>query len=262
MSASFHVVVLSCGGLGSQVANALRTVDGMGRVTLVTAPFRRHPPTRRERLERIRKLHGWRGLVAHAFGRLKEPFRYAQPPSPLAPSIRQLAFAGFHDADCLQALGALQADLGVLAGTSILKPAVFGIPRLGSINLHSGKLPEYRGAPVGFWELYNGEREVGISIHRVAAKLDAGPILRQELFPLDHAPGGDPLAYLRGYWDDVLRPNGVRMLCETVAALASGSAVDEQPQDPTRARMYRLPDHRAVRELERRVRARRKEQTR
>jgi methionyl-tRNA formyltransferase len=146
----------------------------------------------------------------------------------------------------------------VVAGTYILGETVFTIPRLGSVNLHSGKAPEYRGAAPGFWELYNGEREVGITIHRVATALDAGNILLQEAFPLDPMPPGDPLAYLERYRREVLQPNGVRLLVRAVADIASGR-VHEQPQDPARARTYRTPDYRAIRELRRRVEARRLE---
>jgi methionyl-tRNA formyltransferase len=150
----------------------------------------------------------------------------------------------------------LKADLGVVAGTYILRESVFALPRLGSINLHSGKAPEYRGAAPAFWELYNGEREVGITIHRVTAALDAGHILRQETFPLDPAPVEDPMAYLERYRREVLRPQGVRLVAETVAALADGTVV-ERPQDPARARTYRTPDLAAARELRRRVARRR-----
>jgi peptidoglycan/xylan/chitin deacetylase (PgdA/CDA1 family) len=62
-----------------------------------------------------------------------------------------------------------------------LRDGVFDIPRYGSINLHSGKTPEYRGAAPAFGERHNGESAVGITIHRVAAALDAGDVLRQEL---------------------------------------------------------------------------------
>lgn len=39
------------------------------------------------------------------------------------------------------------ADLGVALGAPILKPALFTLPRMGTINLHKGRLPDYRGMP-------------------------------------------------------------------------------------------------------------------
>ena len=48
---------------------------------------------------------------------------------------------------------------------------------MGSINLHKGKAPIYRGMPPGFWELYDGATTAGVTVHHVATKLDAGDIV-------------------------------------------------------------------------------------
>jgi hypothetical protein len=72
-------------------------------------------------------------------------------------------------------------------GTRILRPEVFSVPRLGSINLHKGKVPQDRGMPPGFWELYESER-AGVTVHFVSAKLDAGDIVENaevEISPLE-----------------------------------------------------------------------------
>ena len=45
---------------------------------------------------------------------------------------------------------AAEADLGIVWGTNILKECVFRIPRLGSINIHQGLTPYYRGGPPVF----------------------------------------------------------------------------------------------------------------
>jgi len=60
-----------------------------------------------------------------------------------------------------EALTALKPDLAIVLGTRVLRRSTFGVPRLGSINLHKGALPRYRGMPPGFWELYNGEKSAG-----------------------------------------------------------------------------------------------------
>ena len=54
------------------------------------------------------------------------------------------------------------------------------MPRLGSINIHHGKLPEYRGSESIFWSLYQGEEFAGVTIHRVDQELDAGAILLED----------------------------------------------------------------------------------
>jgi len=78
----------------------------------------------------------------------------------------------------------LGCKLGVVFGTKILKERVFSIPELGMINIHQGLIPQYRGMPPAFWELYNDENETGISIHKVVAKLDAGEVYFQGKIPI------------------------------------------------------------------------------
>jgi folate-dependent phosphoribosylglycinamide formyltransferase PurN len=257
---SLRVAVLSCGDLGDAVAQALSRVPGVGPVALVTAPYVRKRLSLMGKIRHIYHAQGPLGLL----GVLVAKVRHTPVPSPehtaaeVASDVERHHFSDFHDPACLATLRAFAPDLGVVAGTYILKDAVFSIPRLGSINLHSGKAPEYRGAAPAFWELFNGEREVGITVHRVATALDAGDILLQETFPLDPAPADDPLGYLERYRREVLRPNGVRLLAQAVAQIASDS-VRERRQDPARAKTYRTPDYRAIRELRRRVEARRLE---
>ncbi len=56
---------------------------------------------------------------------------------------------------------------------------MFAIPQRGTLNLHKSLLPNYRGMPPGFWELYDGTTESGVSIHWVDEDLDTGPIVCQ-----------------------------------------------------------------------------------
>ncbi len=77
-----------------------------------------------------------------------------------------------------------QYDLGIVFGTRIIKPALFNLPRLGMVNIHQGLIPFYRGMPPAFWELFNEERECGITLHRVSEVLDGGDILYQKKMPI------------------------------------------------------------------------------
>ena len=258
-----HVLVLGCGELGVRVAATLASTPGVERVSLVTAPYRagKPPRTLKQKLRHVWRTQGPAGLLRVLAGKLWGATPTGSPPTPvvsLPDGVERIRVSDFHAAEALDAMRALAPDLGVVAGTYILKEPVFTLPRLGCINLHSGKVPEYRGAAPAFWELYNGESEVGVTIHRVVAALDAGHILAQETFPLDPAPAGDPLAYVERFRREVLVPNGIRMLSDVVARLAAGTA-EERPQPTAGARTYRSPDFRAIRELRRRVAARRRE---
>lgn len=255
--------MLSCGDLGVKVANAL-SADGASQVVgLVVAPYARRRRTLPAKFRHVIRRQGWPGLFAVAGAKiasvtsLRAPRNLVRSGLGLAPGIERFEVPDLHASESLSIIEGLRPDLAVIAGTYILNESVFALPQYGSINLHSGKVPEFRGAAPAFWELYNGETAVGVTIHRVVASLDAGPVLAQEMFPLNSAPEEDPLTYIEQFKREVLLPNGVRMLVETVRALAEGRA-KEIPQNQAVARTFSTPDHRAIRELRSRVRNRRK----
>ena len=73
----------------------------------------------------------------------------------------------------------LNSDLFVLGGYSkILKKEAIEIPRKLCINLHGGKLPNYRGSSPLNWALINNEKEFTISIIKVEAGIDTGEIIK------------------------------------------------------------------------------------
>lgn len=80
----------------------------------------------------------------------------------------------------------LSPDLFILAGYGlILKQKCLDIPKTLSINLHGGKLPEYRGSSPMNWALINGEKNIGISIIEVDSGIDTGNILAESSLTID-----------------------------------------------------------------------------
>ena len=53
------------------------------------------------------------------------------------------------------------------------------IPKVGSLNVHLGKLPSYRGGLSAFWILRFGDKEAGASIHKVDTGIDTGDIVEE-----------------------------------------------------------------------------------
>ena len=115
------------------------------------------------------------------------------------------------------ALKGCRADLGIVLGTRVLKPTTFDLPALGSINLHKGRVPTYRGMPPGFWELYDGALTAGVTVHHVAAKLDAGDVIEASEVPI--SPRDTPDSLL-----EKLHVEGARALTRAVAAIRSETA--------------------------------------
>jgi hypothetical protein len=79
----------------------------------------------------------------------------------------------------------LEADVFVfllfdkIGGTKFLS-----IPRLGTFNLHMGKLPEHRGGLSAFWVLRFGDADAGATMHRAVTELDAGEIVAEVRIPV------------------------------------------------------------------------------
>jgi folate-dependent phosphoribosylglycinamide formyltransferase PurN len=62
-------------------------------------------------------------------------------------------------------------------GFGFIHEPVLSLAPKGVISYHHGNIRSYRGQPVAFWELYAGEREMGVTIQVLREKLDAGKIV-------------------------------------------------------------------------------------
>jgi folate-dependent phosphoribosylglycinamide formyltransferase PurN len=94
-------------------------------------------------------------------------------------SDRIHSVTNIHDAEVLERVRSLAPDLGLIYGSPILKPELFEIPTLGTLGIHHGKAPEYRGKKTTFWAMYNGERTAAVTIQKINAGLDTGEIVKQ-----------------------------------------------------------------------------------
>jgi folate-dependent phosphoribosylglycinamide formyltransferase PurN len=78
-----------------------------------------------------------------------------------------------------------EPDYILLAGTPVLKPELYELARHGAFNRHLGMLPEYKGSDCPLWALARDDAQhAGFTIHRVAAKVDAGDIVHLEHVPI------------------------------------------------------------------------------
>lgn len=78
----------------------------------------------------------------------------------------------------------LKPEVHIVAGYSqIFKTKLLKVPRLGTINLHGGRLPFYRGGSPLNWQIINGEKRIGISAVLMNEGIDSGRILASADFP-------------------------------------------------------------------------------
>jgi methionyl-tRNA formyltransferase len=85
----------------------------------------------------------------------------------------------------LATMKALAPDLALsISYDRILRRPLLELPRLGCLNIHAGRLPEYRGRNVINWAILNGETEIGVTAHMMDEGIDTGDILLQRMLPI------------------------------------------------------------------------------
>jgi peptidoglycan/xylan/chitin deacetylase (PgdA/CDA1 family) len=224
------------------------------------------PKTLRQRLRSWRKkasqlvfwryvthriLTSLRGKASRLFDRIIR-FVHAAPANPngLAPfgldDLRKncsslgsefLITNDIHSHQALKFVRGLKPDLGLVFGTRILKPSLFEIPRHGSINIHKRKVPDYRGGgPVGLWELLDKQSEIGVTVHRVEAQLDVGPVIRSTVVAIEPSDDLESLA---------LKANVVAsdLIIEAVCDFARGTVAETPQTGPGKVFRNPPPEH-------------------
>lgn len=92
----------------------------------------------------------------------------------------------------LEMVGQIRPDIGVVvAYGKMLAASLLAIPRYGFVNVHASILPKYRGAAPIQRAIERGETETGVTIMRVDAELDHGPMLaiaKTEIGPYERMP--------------------------------------------------------------------------
>ncbi|TDN51535.1 bifunctional UDP-4-amino-4-deoxy-L-arabinose formyltransferase/UDP-glucuronic acid oxidase ArnA [Scandinavium goeteborgense] len=63
---------------------------------------------------------------------------------------------------------------------NLLSDAIVSTAKHGAFNLHGSLLPQYRGRAPLNWVLVNGEKETGVTLHRMVKRADAGNIVAQQ----------------------------------------------------------------------------------
>lgn len=184
-----------------------------------------------DRGRQLRRLKAWRrhGGSRYMLWRIWLELRARLDPQPRESYAHTLDELGEHygfevvrvpsvnSAEARAALAGLAVDLGVSVGNRVIQESTFSVPRLGMVNLHHGRIPDYRGGPAAFWEVYDDERAIGVSVHRIDAQLDHGELLGSAEVPLED--GDDPrLAMERLYAVDY------RVMGEVVSAIARGTS--------------------------------------
>lgn len=81
----------------------------------------------------------------------------------------------------------------VMAYGHIIRQSFLDIPALGMINFHGSLLPKYRGASPVEASIASGDKETGISLMDMVAKMDAGGVMDQEVIGISDSDTSESL---------------------------------------------------------------------
>jgi methionyl-tRNA formyltransferase len=142
------------------------------------------------------------GVVTSPGPKRRRSPTYLEVVAAVPPSVDVLV--SNHPARWAAMLAPLHPDLIISGGFPWRIPAdVLALPRLGAINFHDALLPRHRGPNATGWAFRMDDTETGLTIHRITAEFDTGPVLAQVRVPItdddnlstliakivDHAPG-------------------------------------------------------------------------
>ena len=141
-------------------------------------------------------------------------------PSPVAQRAAALGLPIFKPeklrGDAVDELRSLAPDIMVVVAYGLLLPqVVLDIPRHGCLNIHASLLPRWRGAAPIQRAIEAGDTQTGVTIMRMDAGLDTGPMLLEEPIAITT----DTTAALL---HDQLQALGSRLIVEAVAGLDRG----------------------------------------
>lgn len=153
-------------------------------------------------------------------------------------------------------LAALQPDLFIVVAYGLILPqAVLDIPRLGCINSHASLLPRWRGAAPIQRAIEAGDGKSGITVMRMEAGLDTGPMLLKVSTPIRAIDTAGSL-------HDRLAALGPAAVMQAIAGLAAGTLEGEIQDDALATYAHKLSKteaaidwHRPALELSSQVRA-------
>ena len=159
-----------------------------------------------------------------------------------AKSVPLLKADSVNDPGYVARVRALHPDVIVsVAAPEIFRAELLASARLGCVNLHSGRLPKYRGMMPTFWQMLNAEPYLTITVHEMAPELDAGAVLATERQPV---AAGHSLAQLMAAG----KRTGAKLMIRALRELKAGTQA-RQPLDLADASYFSFPGREEARAL-------------
>jgi methionyl-tRNA formyltransferase len=126
----------------------------------------------------------------------------------------------------------------------ILKETLLSLPPRGCVNIHHAPLPRYKGMMPTFWQMFHGEKTVGLTIHLMAAKVDEGAASLQGQLAIEPGETLDHLIRRS-------KRHGAHCMARVLLQIESNSHVPV-PLDSSTGSYFTFPTIAEIREFHRR----------
>lgn len=118
--------------------------------------------------------------------------------------------------DLVKLLKDLEIDVCVLVAYGMIIPEqALAIPKLGFVNLHPSKLPKYRGPSPIQAAILNGDSQTAVTIMKLDAGIDTGPIIAQQDIAIEQADNFSSLS-------DKLSKAGAELMVKVLSDYIAG----------------------------------------
>lgn len=77
-----------------------------------------------------------------------------------------------------------EVDIAIQGSVGIIKPPLLAAPRFGWLNVHPGRLPQYRGSACPEWAVLSGDK-VCATAHFLDVGIDTGPVILESVYEFD-----------------------------------------------------------------------------
>lgn len=184
-SESLRVIAIGGAYLQPGARRFLATLDAHPEVDLVAILCEGRGQSYFYRLSDLWKRRRWLAPVVLMLDGISTVIEFLRSPaealrlrSRWEPVSRKVEwFPALNSPRAITRMHSLGPDMAVVYGGPLLKPEVFDLPRLGTLGIHHGRVPTYRGKKTTFWEIYHGESHAGITIQKVGAGIDTGGVI-------------------------------------------------------------------------------------
>lgn len=120
------------------------------------------------------------------------------------------------DSAFIEELQLLKPDVQIVVAFRMMPQQVYSLPTLGTFNLHTSLLPQYRGAAPINWAIINGEKQTGMTTFLLNDKIDCGEILLQQSIDITEQTDFESLYY-------EMADKGKTLIENTLELLANGN---------------------------------------